>query len=415
MSEIAGRHILVTGGASGIGRRMATKLAVMGGRLSIWDINQTNLNTAVEELNATRRATARGFRCDVSQRAEVYRVAADTAAAGGPVDVLINNAGVVSGARLLDIPDEKIEATFAVNTLSLFWTAKAFLPQMLERNRGHIVTIASASGFIGVPKLADYSASKWAAIAFDESLRAELAQLGATIRTTVVCPFYVDTGMFNGVRTRFSWLLPILKEDDVATRVVDAIQQDKPRLLMPPVVYLVPAMRLFPIRIFDWLDVPRRERVDGSVQGTTKHPLKGERSGYGLNAAGTPSRVAPPHDSHREDPRCFVWTARMQWSPAPVPESAAPLPWHLHPREPGCLCWNAITAAATRRWPGFAPPGAPPAWSRATSPVQRRWRPRSRRLTVRSTASTFWSTTPASRTSARSRAPPKPISIASTR
>lgn len=253
MSEIATRHILVTGGASGIGRRMAMKLAGLGGRVSIWDIDQANLDKVVQELNASGRETARGFRCDVSQRAEVYRVAAETAAAAGPIDVLINNAGIVSGARLLDIPDERIEATFAINTLSLFWTAKAFLPQMLERNRGHIVTIASASGFIGVPKLSDYSASKWAAIAFDESLRAELKQIGSAIQTTVVCPFYIDTGMFSGVKSRFSWLLPILKEDTVATRVVAAIQHNKRRLLMPPTVYLVPPMRLLPVGVFDWL------------------------------------------------------------------------------------------------------------------------------------------------------------------
>jgi len=253
MSEIAGRHILVTGGASGIGRRMALNLAALGGRLSIWDINQANLDKVIQELNAMARETAHGFRCDVSHRADVYRVATETAAAGGPVDVLINNAGIVSGARLLDIPDEKIEATFAINTLSLFWTAKAFLPQMLERNRGHIVTIASASGFIGVPKLADYSASKWAAIAFDESLRAELRQAGSAIQTTVVCPFYIDTGMFSGVKSRFTWLLPILKEEDVATRIVAAIQRDKRRLLMPWAVYLVPPMRVLPVRVFDWL------------------------------------------------------------------------------------------------------------------------------------------------------------------
>jgi all-trans-retinol dehydrogenase (NAD+) len=253
MSEIVGQHILITGGASGIGRRMALQLAALGGRLSVWDINQANLDTVVRELSAAGRDAARGFRCDVSQRHEVYRVAAETTAAAGPVDILINNAGVVSGARLLDIPDEKVETTFAVNTLSLFWTAKAFLPQMIERNRGHVVTIASASGFIGVPKLADYSASKWAAIAFDESLRAELAQMGSAVQTTVVCPYYIDTGMFRGVKSRFPWLLPILKEDDVATRVVAAIRQDKRRLLMPPIVHLVPSMRLLPLRLFDWL------------------------------------------------------------------------------------------------------------------------------------------------------------------
>jgi all-trans-retinol dehydrogenase (NAD+) len=151
MSEIAGRHILITGGASGIGRLMAQRLAALGGRISVWDIHRENMDKVVAELNATGREPARGFLCDVARRENVYRVAAETTAAAGAVDILINNAGVVSGQSILDLPDEKIEATFAINTLSLFWTAKAFLPQMIERRSGHIVTVASAAALIGVP------------------------------------------------------------------------------------------------------------------------------------------------------------------------------------------------------------------------------------------------------------------------
>src|SRR5262245_41259374 len=121
MSEIAGRHILVTGGASGIGRLMAQQLAGLGGRVSIWDINRENLDKTVAELGASAREPARGFWCDVSDRATVYRVAEETRGAGGAVDILVNNAGIVSGRPILELPDEKIEATFKINTLSLFW------------------------------------------------------------------------------------------------------------------------------------------------------------------------------------------------------------------------------------------------------------------------------------------------------
>ncbi|MGD0949074.1 MAG: SDR family oxidoreductase [Candidatus Binatia bacterium] len=245
--------MLVTGGASGIGRLMAKKLAALGGRVSIWDIQRENLDKVVAELNAGGRETTRGFFCDVSKRENVYRVAEETKAASGPVEILINNAGVVSGKPLLQIPDEKIEATFAINVLALFWTAKAFLPHMIENNRGHVVTIASASGLIGVPKLSDYAASKWAAIGFDESLRGELRRTATGVTTTVVCPFYIDTGMFHGVQSRFSWLLPILKEDVVAERIIAAIQRDKRRLMMPAIVHTVPLMRLLPVGVFDWL------------------------------------------------------------------------------------------------------------------------------------------------------------------
>jgi all-trans-retinol dehydrogenase (NAD+) len=253
VSEIAGRHALVTGGASGIGRLMSLDIAARGGRVTVWDIHAENLDKVVAELDACGRAKSHGFICDVSRPERVYETAARTRAASGPVDIVINNAGVVSGRSLLDIPDAKIEATFAVNTLSLFWIAKAFLPDMIERNSGHVVTIASASGLIGVAKLSDYAASKWAAVGFDESLRAELHQKSPGVKTTVVCPFYIDTGMFRGVQSRFPFLLPILKEDEVARRVVDAVARDRARLFMPPIIYLLPPMRLLPVAVFDWI------------------------------------------------------------------------------------------------------------------------------------------------------------------
>jgi all-trans-retinol dehydrogenase (NAD+) len=253
MSEIAGSHALVTGGASGIGRLMALRLAALGARVSAWDLQRDKLDAVVAALRTAGREPAHGFVCDVSRPEAVYAAAGETMAAGGPVDILINNAGVVSGRSLLELPDDKIQATFAVNTLSLFWTAKAFLPRMIERGHGHVVTIASASGLIGVAKLTDYAASKWAAVGFDESLRAELHKSARGVKTTVVCPYYIDTGMFRGVKSRFPLLLPILSESAVAERVISAIRRDKRRVVMPGLVYLIPAMRVLPVAAFDWL------------------------------------------------------------------------------------------------------------------------------------------------------------------
>jgi all-trans-retinol dehydrogenase (NAD+) len=252
MSEIAGRHALVTGGASGIGRAMAKELAALGARMSVWDINARALDAVIAELRAVPGCQgAHGFVCDVADRQQVYARAEETAAAAGPLDILINNAGIVSGKDFLELPDEKIEATFDINVLSLFWTGKAFLPSMIERNSGHIVTIASASGLIGVARLADYAASKWAAIGFDESLRAELRKVAPRVMTTVICPYYINTGMFHGVRSRFPFLLPILEEDEVARRVVHAIRTGRRRLIMPWLVHLVPVIRFLPVGLFD--------------------------------------------------------------------------------------------------------------------------------------------------------------------
>jgi all-trans-retinol dehydrogenase (NAD+) len=251
MTELAGRSALITGGASGIGRLLATELGKRDARLTLWDIDEAGIEDAVEEIRRTTGASCSGYVCDVSDRRAVDTVARQLLSDAGEVDVLVNNAGIVTGAPLLDLPDERIEATFRVNVLPLYWVTKAFLPGMIARQRGHVVTVASAAGLLGVPRQTDYSASKHAAVGFDESLRVELARLAPTIRTTVVCPFYIDTGMFAGASTRFRRLLPILRPEDVARRIATAIERDRRRLIMPPLVRVVPALRILPVPVFD--------------------------------------------------------------------------------------------------------------------------------------------------------------------
>ena len=250
MTELRGAHVVVTGAASGLGRLMALGIAKRGGEaLYLWDIDGAGLDIVVDEVEALG-ASALSVVCDVSDRSTVYAAAK---AIPEPVDILVNNAGVVSGKSLLEIPDEQIEKSLTVNTHSLFWMIKAFLPSMIERNRGHIVTIASAAGLIGVPRLTDYCATKFAAVGLDESLRVELKQRGSAIRTTVVCPYYIDTGMFEGVKTRFSFLLPILKEQKVVDKILRAIETNRAQLHTPLMVQSIPLIRLLPTSWFDAL------------------------------------------------------------------------------------------------------------------------------------------------------------------
>ncbi len=250
MADFTGKKILITGGTSGIGKRMAIQMAAEGGTVIIWDINTAGLNDVVGEIeNAGGKAV--GYLCDLSKRNEIYRTAELVLSEHGTIDILINNAGIVAGKKFMDIEDAKIEQTFAVNTMAHFWTVKSFLPPMLEQNSGHIVTIASAGALIGTAGLSDYSASKFAAFGFDESLRFEFQRNGNKIDTTVVCPYYINTGMFEGVKTRFSFLLPILDETKTAKKIVRAIRKKKPRLIMPWFVYTVPPIRILPVKLFD--------------------------------------------------------------------------------------------------------------------------------------------------------------------
>ena len=252
MADFTNKRVLITGAASGIGRMMAGQLAGQSAQLILWDVNQAGLDAVRDEL-ADHPGGVAVYACDLTDRAAIYATAQRVLDEHGSLDILINNAGIVSGKPLLEIPDEHIERTFAVNTLALFWTTRAFLPAMIEQGRGHIVTIASAGGLVGTARMTDYCASKAAAVSFDESLRLECKRLGLPIATTVVCPFYISTGMFEGVKTRFAWLLPILKPEYAVRRIIRAIRKKKRRLIMPRFVYVVHPSRLLPVDAFDGL------------------------------------------------------------------------------------------------------------------------------------------------------------------
>lgn len=251
MTILADRTTLVTGGASGMGRRLALEAARRGSRVVVWDLDAAALEETRSELAHAGWHEPAAYRCDVSDPAAVETTARRVTDEVGPLDVLVNNAGVASGGWMTDLSNEQIRRAFDVNVLSLFWVTRAFLPSMIERNSGHVVTMASASGLVGVAKLSAYASSKWATVGFDESLRMELRRRAPGVRTTVVCPFYVNTGMFRGVKTRFPWLLPILEEADVVARIVRAIEHERRRLLMPWLVKTVPPLRVVPTSLFD--------------------------------------------------------------------------------------------------------------------------------------------------------------------
>lgn len=252
----AGACVVITGAGSGIGRLMALRIVEEDGRVAIWDINGEAARTTADMANAQVGADpadpkAIAFTVDVTDNAAVQRAAAETIEALGRVNVLINNAGVVSGAPFEDLTEQQIRRTFAVNVLSLFWTTKAFMPALKKQQRAAIVTVASAAGIVAVARQTDYAASKFAAVGFTNSLRSELKKAGSHIRTLTVCPYYIDTGMFEGVTTKFPLLLPILKEQTVADRIVEAVAKGRERLIMPPFAAVAGFVAALPPKIAD--------------------------------------------------------------------------------------------------------------------------------------------------------------------
>ena len=167
------------------------------------------------------------------------------------MDVLVNSAGVVTGRRFEDLSEEDVVRTFDVNVLALYRVVRCFLPGMRTRDRGCVVTIASAAGLVGVARQTDYSASKFAAVGFMESLRSELRRSGSHVRTLVVAPYYVSTGMFAGVRTRVPLLLPVLEPERVASQVLDSVERGDARRILPWFANAVLLVKALPVPVAD--------------------------------------------------------------------------------------------------------------------------------------------------------------------
>jgi all-trans-retinol dehydrogenase (NAD+) len=244
--------VLITGAGSGIGKRLSCHFASEGSVVILWDINKKAIDAVAKEIKKMN-GKALAFQCDLSNRVKIYACAKKVKMKIGKVDILINNAGIVTGNNFLATDDAVLENGVKINLLAHFWTVKAFLPDMIKSGTGHIVTMASAAGQIGVAGLLDYCAAKFAVVGFDESLRVDLKKRGLNgIKTTCVCPYYINTGMFKGVKTRFSFLLPILDEEKTVKKIFMAIQKQKAIIKMPPIVYLIPIFRLIPASMMDW-------------------------------------------------------------------------------------------------------------------------------------------------------------------
>uniref|UniRef100_A0A8C2RE39 Estradiol 17-beta-dehydrogenase 11 n=1 Tax=Capra hircus TaxID=9925 RepID=A0A8C2RE39_CAPHI len=200
--SVTGEIVLITGAGHGIGRQTAYEFAKLKCKLVLWDINKHGLEETATECKRLG-AKAHTFVVDCSNREDIYSSAKKVKAEVGDVSILVNNAGVVYTSDLSATQDPQIEKTFEVNVLAHFWTTKAFLPEMMKNNHGHIVTVASAAGHIGVPFLLAYCSSKFAAVGFHKALTEELSALERTgIKTTCLCPNFINTGFIKNPSTR---------------------------------------------------------------------------------------------------------------------------------------------------------------------------------------------------------------------
>lgn len=258
MSELKGKTVLITGGASGIGKLMGELLLKEGARrLVIWDLNPELLNQTTENFRAAG-FEVEPFIVDVSNTAQVISTFNEVKSRVGSIDILINNAGIIVGKPFADHTHEEIDKTMSINTSALMHLTKEALEGMITNKTGHIINIASAAGLVANPKMSVYCGSKWAVIGWSDSLRLELEHDHPGVKVTTVVPYYINTGMFSGVR---SPIIPILKPLPVAKAIIQGIKNDKPFVRLPSIINFLPLVKgLMPLRMFDlvvgkWLGV----------------------------------------------------------------------------------------------------------------------------------------------------------------
>lgn len=187
--DVVDRHVLVTGGATGIGAAIARRFAEHGARVSVTDLDAEGAASVASTLSG-----ARHDRLDVTDAAETDAVFERAVVAFGPLDVVVANAGVSTMRAVVDLSEEEWDFNFAVNAKGVFLTDRAAVRHFLATGRpGVIVNTASMAGKIGAPFLAHYSASKFAVVGFTQAVAREVAARG--IRVNAVCPGYVVTSM----------------------------------------------------------------------------------------------------------------------------------------------------------------------------------------------------------------------------
>lgn len=187
-SDLRGRKAFVTGGATGIGRAIASALAAQGVSVAIGDLDAAAAGQAASDLGG--QATA--LEVDVRKRASVQAAFGEVLQRLGGCDILVANAGVSTMQRALDLTDEEWDFNFDVNIRGIFLANQIAARHFVEKGAGCIVNTASLAAKVGAPLLAHYSASKFAVLGWTQALARELAP---QIRVNAVCPGFVKTGM----------------------------------------------------------------------------------------------------------------------------------------------------------------------------------------------------------------------------
>jgi len=287
---LAGQTAAITGGARGIGRATAQALMRQGMRVAIGDLDEEAARQTAEELGGS----AVGLALDVTERSSFAAFLDDAEGRLGPLDVLVNNAGIMQIGRFIDEDDLTARRMVDINLHGVILGCKLALERMIPRDRGHIVNISSQAGKFGAPGGATYSATKHAVVGLTEAIRGELRLMGAHIDVSYVMPFVVNTELGSGLGEARG--MSNLEPSDVAAAIVDALQTGLVDVWVPKSAKRTSVLgAVLPRSLSEGM--ARAMKADRVLAGADlnrrrDYELRASRSEPGLEAAAEPAQIA---------------------------------------------------------------------------------------------------------------------------
>jgi NAD(P)-dependent dehydrogenase (short-subunit alcohol dehydrogenase family) len=223
--EITDKHIVVTGGAGGIGQALVSRFAAEGARAVVVADRELAAAQAVAE-----KIGGLGLAADVGREEEVARLIASATEANGPIDIFVSNAGVPGAMGGPEAPDDAWDEAWRVNVMAHVWATRTLLPEMVQRGEGYLINTASAAGLLTQVSSASYSVTKHAAVALAEWLSIEYRDAG--VRISCICPQGVKTPMLELAMDEPAGAAALLaggliEPDDVAEALVQGIRDER--------------------------------------------------------------------------------------------------------------------------------------------------------------------------------------------
>lgn len=234
--ELRDKVVAVTGGARGIGFETATQLFDAKARVVIGDIDGDAVGKAAADLGID------GLELDVTSPDSIEGFLDETEKRLGPIDVLINNAGIMPVGPFLNYDAALIRRTVDIDLMGVIWGSQAAARRMVERGSGHIVNVASVAGRLPMPGLTVYNAVKAGVIEFSDALNAELADAGVSV--SAILPSFTNTGLISGLET--NRYIRVVEPEVVAAQVVSTIIEPQARVAAPRSMGWVHANAIMP-------------------------------------------------------------------------------------------------------------------------------------------------------------------------